>query len=116
MDFPIIQYVDDTLLVLPADEAQLMALKEVLNKFSKSTRLQINFDKSLMIPINVEEDRVNSLSELFGCQLGKMSFTYLGLPLATTRPMITELSLLVCRLERKLSSSSRFLSQGAGCN
>jgi hypothetical protein len=36
-DFPIIQYADDTLLIMPADRVQLLALKEVLNKFSKST-------------------------------------------------------------------------------
>jgi hypothetical protein len=42
-----------------------------------------------------------------------MPFTYLGLPLGTTRVTISELSPLVCRLERKLTSSSCFLSQGA---
>jgi hypothetical protein len=43
MDFPIIQYVDYTLLILPEDGSQLMALKEVLNRFSRSTVLRINF-------------------------------------------------------------------------
>jgi hypothetical protein len=33
MDFPIIQYADDTLLLLPADLTELKALKEALNKF-----------------------------------------------------------------------------------
>jgi hypothetical protein len=43
MDFPIIQYVDDTLLIFPKDGSQLIALKEVLNRFSRSTVLRINF-------------------------------------------------------------------------
>jgi hypothetical protein len=55
-DFPIVQYVDDTLLIMPADKAQLEALKEVLNKFSCSTGLQINYGKSNMVPINVPDD------------------------------------------------------------
>jgi hypothetical protein len=42
-----------------------------------------------------------------------MPFTYLGLSVGTTKPTITVLSSLVRRLERKLSSSSSFLSQGA---
>jgi hypothetical protein len=29
-DFPIIQYADDTLLIMPADSGQLVVLKEVL--------------------------------------------------------------------------------------
>jgi hypothetical protein len=113
MDFPIVQYADDTLLIVPADKDQLQALKEVLNKFSQSTGLKINFDKSQMVPINVPEEILEQLAEVFGCQVGKMPFTYLGLPLGTVKPTITELSPLVCRLERKLSASSSFLSQGA---
>jgi hypothetical protein len=42
-----------------------------------------------------------------------MPFTYLGLPLGTTRPTISDLSPIVCRLETKLTSISSFLSQGA---
>jgi hypothetical protein len=45
--------------------------------------------------------------------VGSMPFTYLGLPLGTTRPLIHDLMPLVCHLERKLSSSSSFLPQGA---
>jgi hypothetical protein len=102
-DFPIVQYVDDTLLILPANKDQLLASKEVLHKFSNSTGLKINFDKSQMVPINVPEDDLKQLAVDFGCQIGKMPFTYLGFPLGTMKPTITELSPLVCRLERKLS-------------
>jgi hypothetical protein len=66
-----------------------------------------------MLPINVPDDLLQGLALDFGCQVGQMPFTYLGLPLGTTRPTIAELSPLVCRLERKLSSISSFLSQGA---
>jgi hypothetical protein len=36
-DFPIIQYADDTLLIMPADLKQVLALKEVLKIYSAST-------------------------------------------------------------------------------
>jgi hypothetical protein len=71
MDFPIIQYADDTLLILPADKDQLLALKEVLNKFSQSTGLKINFDKSQMVPINVSEEVIQQLAEVLAVRLGK---------------------------------------------
>jgi hypothetical protein len=103
VDCPAIQYADDTLLILS---------KDVLHKFSRSTCLRIHFDKSQMIPISVNEDVLNPLVDDFGCQMGKMPFTFLGLPLGTTRPSIFEHSPLVCRLERKLTASSSFLSQG----
>jgi hypothetical protein len=113
LDFPIIQYADDTLLIVPADRLQLRALKETLEKYSKSTGLRINYSKSQLVPINVSEDLVTLLAEDFGCQVGTMPFTYLGLPLGTTRPTMRDMMPLVCRLERKLSSSYSFLSQGA---
>jgi hypothetical protein len=112
-DFPIIQYADDTLLIMPADKDQIIVLKVLLHKFSLSTGLKINYNKSQMIPINVKPDQVKMLAETFECQVGMLPFTYLGLPVGTTKPTIAELSPLVCRLERKLSSSSSFLSQGA---
>jgi hypothetical protein len=45
-DFPIIQYADDTLLILPAELDQVLALKDVLQTFSLSTGLHINYHKS----------------------------------------------------------------------
>jgi hypothetical protein len=53
MDFPIVQYADDTLLIMPVNLIQIRALKEALGKFSISTGLKINFAKSQMVPINV---------------------------------------------------------------
>jgi hypothetical protein len=66
-----------------------------------------------MVPINVLEDLLNDLATDFGCQIGSMPFTYLGLPLGTTKPHIIDLMPLACRLERRLACSSYFLSQGA---
>ena len=39
-----------------------------------------------------------------------MSFTYLGLPMGTTKPTMTGLSPLVDRIERKVTSSTILLS------
>jgi hypothetical protein len=112
-DFPIIQYADDTLLILPAEIDQVVSLKNMLHDFSLSTGLRVNFHKSSMIPINVSDDTLQSLSTAFGCQTTSLPFTYLGLPLGTARPQLQDLMPLVFRLERRLTSISHFLSQGA---
>jgi hypothetical protein len=41
-DFPIVQYADDTLLLLKADAKQLFFLKALLNTFAESTGLKVN--------------------------------------------------------------------------
>jgi hypothetical protein len=60
--FPIMQYADDTLLILPADAMQLLTLKGLLKSFLDSTRLHVNFQKSYMFPINVSAERINHLA------------------------------------------------------
>jgi hypothetical protein len=112
-DFPIVQYADDTLLIIPADLAQILALKEVLHNFTLSTGLKINYHKSSMVPINVPVEDMKVLAEAFGCQIASLPFTYLGLPLGTTKPKLNDLAPIVTRLERRLTSVSSFLSQGA---
>jgi hypothetical protein len=61
-DFPIIKYADDTLVVLPTDTSQLAHLKHVLEIFAFSTGLKVNFGKSLLVPINVDESKWSSLT------------------------------------------------------
>jgi hypothetical protein len=111
-DFPIIQYADDTIIALPADLEQLNVFKDILNQYAAFTGLKINFHKSSMIPINLSDEEASFLAEEFNCQLGSMPFTYLGLPMGTTKPSIKDLSPLTDRVERRLSAVSSFLSYG----
>ena len=113
MDYPIVQYADDTLIVLPAIDSQLIAFKEMLEVFAKSTGLRVNFSKSSLIPINMTDDEGTHLAALLGCDVGSMPFTYLGLPMGTSRPTIYDLLPLVDRIERRLSASSCLLNQGS---
>jgi len=108
--FPIVQYVDDTLLIMQADARQLFCLKALLQSFALSTGLKVNFHKSCLIPINVPSQKVPLLTGVFGCTEGQLPFTYLGIPLGTTKPLIKDYAPLICRVERKLSASSIFLS------
>jgi hypothetical protein len=64
------------------------------------------------VPINVVDEEWTSLTDALGCQLGSFPFTYLGLPLGTTRPSIQELALILIRMERHLMGISRHLSYG----
>jgi hypothetical protein len=111
-DFPIIQYADDTIIALPAYLDQLAVFKDILNQYAAFTGLKINFHKSSMIPINLSDEEASFLAEEFNCQLGSMRFTYLGLPMGTTKPSIKDLSPLTDRVERRLSAIPSFLSYG----
>jgi hypothetical protein len=71
----------------------------------------VNYHKSNIYPINVSEDRMTHLASTFGCNIGTFLFTYLGLPMGTTKPKVDDFIPLVQRIERRLVSTSNFLNQ-----
>jgi hypothetical protein len=82
----VVQYADDTLIIMEGDAKQLFFLKALINSFNMSTGLKVNFSESMMVPINVSDDRLDILAATFGCSKGSLPFTYVGLPLSTERP------------------------------
>jgi len=70
-----VQYADDTLLIMQADACQLFCLKAMLNSFASSTGLVVNFSKSLLIPVNVSSEKMMVLAGTLGCQVGSLPFT-----------------------------------------
>lgn len=56
-------------------------LNSNLNSFSKSIGLKVNYRKSMMVPINISEEKLEDLARTFECVEGSLPFTYLGLPL-----------------------------------
>lgn len=63
--------------------------------------------------MNISQEEADRLASILGCKLGTMPFTYLGLPMGTTRPTFQELMPLVHGIERRLSATSCFLNQGS---
>jgi hypothetical protein len=110
-DFPILQYANDTLIIVEGKTNQLFFLKALLNSFSVSTGLKINFQKSMMFPVNISEEKLDHLARTFGCDKGSLPFTYLGLPLSITKAKVDDFLPMIIRCERRLASVSAFLSQ-----
>jgi hypothetical protein len=63
-----------------------------------------------MVPLNVPETKIQELASIFGCQIASMSFTYLGIPMGTTKPRMDDLTPLMDRIERRLNACSVYLS------
>ena len=63
-----------------------------------------------MLPINVSPEKMEHLAQTFGCAIGTLPFTYLGLPMGTTKPKMEDLTLMMNRVERRLSGCATWLS------
>lgn len=55
---------------------QLFFLKSLLNTFADSTGLSVNYHKSFIVPINVEEEKMKHLASTFYCQVGALPLSW----------------------------------------
>jgi hypothetical protein len=78
----------------------LLCLKALLETFALSTGLRVNYVKLGMVPLNMVEEKAKLMIGVFGCSLQEMSFTYLGLPMSTSRPRVEHYAPLMNRMER----------------
>jgi hypothetical protein len=99
---PVVQYADDTLVILRADPAQLRWLRAVLDSFSRATSLVINFHKSTFVPIHVSASRVADLAAVLGCPVSSFSQTYLGLPLSDRKLPASALEFLAAKIYKQV--------------
>jgi hypothetical protein len=63
-----------------------------------------------MIPLNVPDDKMQDLALAFGCQIASLPFTYLGLPMGTTKPRMVDPTPIMDIVEQRLHAFSTFLS------
>lgn len=112
MDYPVIQYADDTILLMPACAQQAATIKGILSDYAQSIGLKINFQKSTLIPINLDASLIDNIASIFGCSVGTMPFTYLGLPMGSACPLIQDFMPLVSSTERRLSSTLTYVLCG----
>lgn len=58
---PVLQYADDSLLLIRADVVDIRKLKKVLVDFSSATGLQINYNKSTLVPMNIQQGTLDRI-------------------------------------------------------
>ncbi|KAJ1278509.1 hypothetical protein BS78_04G085000 [Paspalum vaginatum] len=100
---PILQYADDTLLIIPAVQEEVQALKNLLDLFSAATGLRINFQKSTMVPMNVTMEHAQGLQGVMGCKLESFPQVYLGLPLSNVKLNLSTFSAVISKVDKRLA-------------
>ena len=66
---PVLQYANDTLIMLRADVAAASRLKELLDLFAAATGLTINFHKRTMVPMHVAAKDLKCIRVALGCHV-----------------------------------------------
>jgi hypothetical protein len=102
MPCPVVQYANDTLILVRTIPSQVALLRATLDTFSAAMGLTINYHKSIFVPICVPAEDATSLVATLGCTVSSFLQTYLGLPLSDCKLPASALVFLVERISTQI--------------
>jgi hypothetical protein len=95
----VLQYADDTLVILRAEDGAAERLKRLLEDFAAATGLVINFSKSTLVPMNFDADQTRCAAATLGCVVEGFPQTYLGLPLSYDKLTLEAFAPLIAKAD-----------------
>jgi hypothetical protein len=99
-----LQYADDTILLIQDDLEQARNLKLLLYLFEAMSGLKINFEKSEVMLILHDDNKIQTYSDLFNYQSGTWPIKYLDTPICIRRPTVAEMGFLGDKTKKKMSA------------
>uniref|UniRef100_A0A452Y7P6 Reverse transcriptase domain-containing protein n=1 Tax=Aegilops tauschii subsp. strangulata TaxID=200361 RepID=A0A452Y7P6_AEGTS len=110
----LLQYADDTIIMVEGSESDISNLNFLLLCFQQMSGLRINFDKSEVMVLGYTQDERKSIADRLNCQLGCFPTTYLGIPISDSRLTVAELRPTVGKLQHRIEPwQGRWLSKAA---
>ncbi|GJY48443.1 reverse transcriptase domain, reverse transcriptase zinc-binding domain protein [Tanacetum coccineum] len=76
-----LQYADDTIFFGEWNKENAKSLMCILKCFEEISGLKVNYNKSKLYGIGVDEREMSKMARWMGCGIGEFPFTYLGLPI-----------------------------------
>ena len=108
-----LQYADDTIIFCEPVTEQLLNVKRVLRCFQVMSGLKINFQKSSLFGIDVEQQTLQEWADMICCKVESLPVTYLGLPLGARSNSTKIWEPVVAKFEKRLAGwKSNLLSMG----
>jgi len=106
-----LQFVDDTLLLGVKSWGNIRALRAILLLFETMSILKVNFNKSMLVGVNISESWLVEAATLLNCKVGKVPFMYLGLSIRGDLCRLAFWDPVLNTIKLRLSAwKSRFLS------
>ena len=78
----ILQYADDTIIMVEGSETDISNLKFLLLCFQQMSGLKINFDKSDVMVMGYSPSESMAIANRLNCRLGSFPTSYLGTPIS----------------------------------
>nr|KAJ0200215.1 hypothetical protein LSAT_V11C600306310 [Lactuca sativa] len=106
-------YADDVLFVGDCSLSNFKNLSRILKCFHVVSGLNVNFHKSKVYGIGIENSDVVSCANIMGCEAANLPFVYLGVPVGANKNLKRNWKPVIDKVQGKLSSwKSKTLSFG----
>jgi hypothetical protein len=113
LQFQILQFADDTILMGEGIWSNLWSIKVILRSFELVSGMRINFVKSKLYGINVDTNFLEAGSSFLNCRADTLPFKFLGIPVGSNPRRRETWKPVVEAMSKKLSTwTSRHLSMG----
>lgn len=97
---PVLQYADDTLIMVRGCLAEVSALKDILDAFAAATGLLLSYHKTTFIPMNMAPDEAAAMASTLGCPTASFPQSYLGLPISPSRLHVSDFAPLLAKSDK----------------
>lgn len=74
-----LQYADDTIFSVRENLENAKSVKYLLRLFEVISGLTVNYDKSCVYRVNLDDEELGEIADVMGCQVGTWPIPYLGL-------------------------------------
>jgi hypothetical protein len=111
--FHTLQFVDDTIIVGEGNRDNMWTIKTVLRSFELVSGLKVNFFKSKLYGINLDDDFLRAASAFLHCGVDSIPFKFLGIPVGANPRRKATWTPILDSIKRRLSAwNGRHLSIG----
>ncbi|GKV43650.1 hypothetical protein SLEP1_g50914 [Rubroshorea leprosula] len=100
----LLQFADDTIFFREASEDNIRVIKCIMRTFELASGLKINYGKSQIVGIEVEEGWIEKMEYKLCCKVGEFPMKYLGIPIGANHRKLAMWQPLVDSFKRKLAS------------
>jgi hypothetical protein len=97
-----LQYADDTVIFLEADDTCVANLKFILYCLKEMSGLKINYHKSEVIVVGASKEESTKIANCLNCREGELPMKYLGVPVTTTKLYTVDLMYVGLKVEKRL--------------
>lgn len=65
----VLQFADDTLIMIRGNTQGVAVFKTLLDGFTKATGLALNYHKTTFIPLNIPPEEASTMAAILGCPI-----------------------------------------------